>query len=615
VHFHNPQTIIFADESPMVAFLKEDKRFKSLSDNPAPAPAVPPAPAAANPAAASPAPATGVSQPQAADQAPKKSRPKTRPGKSPPKDVPKETPKEAPTEAPKESGDGNPPPTARVETYVTIKPALKAILDRMEAQGTDGKDKILFSSATELDVARLPDPADDKARGLWSPRQVWDVTLLLAERNPRLRALGVSLVQKDYRVFQLRNELLCPHENDARNLQQELAEDIAPDVARFIEHFLAHKVEVPKKDEPMAVDPMTTRPNPAIPPRPRSNRGIPIDVPKDKKEVLPSASKITVTQNDKTVEFVLDLKLEQPEMSKLHGIASLLGCGLRAAMEVAAGTVTRHDLATAGKLLPEKGLSEKGVLPGHYPPGAFHRQPSADKRYLKEPLQRVSWMAGLLPFLGHETLYGKIYFKQSWRDPSNWVPAATLVPQFLDPTYPASTYFVTRPDLPFELAATHFVGIAGVGLDAADYDPADPANITKRGVMSYDKGMSLEEVRKGHGLGNTILMIQVPPESVAGVTPWIAGGGSTLRGVPEKNSAAPFVFSSPDKDGKLRRGTYAIMADGSVRFIDQNVSDDVFKAMATAHSPLPENYDPDGPESKTPLLKAPKGFGPPVPSK
>jgi hypothetical protein len=221
-------------------------------------------------------------------------------------------------------------------------------------------------------------------------------------------------------------------------------------------------------------------------------------------------------------------------------------------------------------------------------------------------MQRVSWIAGLLPFLGHETLYSRISFKQSWRDPVNWVPAATLVPEFLDPSYPPSTYSLTRPDLPFEPAATHFVGIAGVGLDAADYDPADPATITRRGVMSYDKGLSLEEVRKGHGLAATIVMVQVPPDSMAGATPWMAGGGSTLRGVPKKNSMAPFVFSSTGKDGQARRGTYAIMADGSVRFIDQNVSDDVFKAMVTANGPLPEDYDLDGVDGKTPLVKAPK---------
>ena len=56
----------------------------------------------------------------------------------------------------------------------------------------------------------------------------------------------------------------------------------------------------------------------------------------------------------------------------------------------------------------------------------------------------------------------------------------------------------------------------------------------------------------------------------------MAGGGSTIRGVPEKNSVAPFV--STQYNGKA--GTYALMSDGSVRFIAANVSDDVFKALS-----------------------------------
>ncbi|HWY86555.1 MAG TPA: DUF1559 domain-containing protein, partial [Gemmataceae bacterium] len=549
VHFHNSQTMIFADEAPLVALLKEDKRFKSMGDSAAPQP---------------------VDQPFA------KSKPANKKGKTVAEDPPPET---ADTKA-----SPSPAPAARLETYVTIKPALKAMLDRMESTGPDGKYRVLFSSATDLDAARLDGVKPDLKRDfLWFPREIWDVALLLQDRNPRLRVLGVAIVQKDDRVLQIRNDLSCPLDNDARNLQRELAEDIAPDVARFVERLLAHKVELPKKEGLQPAPAVSPTPPVAPPPRPRFAKGIDL-TPKEKEP--PVVSKIVVTQNEKTVEFTLDLKVEQQEISKLHDIASLIGCGLQAAMEVAAQVPTRHDLAKAGKELPEKGLSLPTVLPGNYPPGAFHRKGSDTKRFIREPMQRVSWMAALLPFLGQESLFGKINFNLSWRDPGNWAPAGTMVAQFLDPTYPSSSYFLTRLDLPFDAAATHFVGIAGVGLDAADYDPADPATINKRGLLGYEKGMSLEEVRKGHGLANTMLMIQVPYDSMTGVTAWMAGGGSTLRGVPEKNSVAPFVTKFKD-----RSGTFALMADGSVRFVDQNVSDEVFKAMAAARGPLPENFD------------------------
>jgi hypothetical protein len=154
-------------------------------------------------------------------------------------------------------------------------------------------------------------------------------------------------------------------------------------------------------------------------------------------------------------------------------------------------------------------------------------------------------------------------------------------------------------DLPIDFAATHYVGIAGVGLDAGSYKRNDPATIHKRGAFSYDESATLAEIIEGRGVSNTILMAQVPHDQVTGVSPWIAGGGATVRGVPEdeydekgkllrKHSAIqPFV--STTKDGKA--GTYVMMADGSVRFIDQNVSDDVFRAMCTINGPAPPGFD------------------------
>ncbi len=521
VHFHDSQTILFADEAPMVALLKADKRLKSFSGG------------------------------------------------------------EIPTHVPSGSADSSHAPMQ--DPWATIKPALKTVLERMEPASANAKDVTFFCSATDMEAAQMPtSPQGTQGKSLWYPRQIWDVTLLLHERNPRIRTLGVALLATAGGTMELRNEILCPLDNDARALETELATEIAPPVARFLELILALKVAVPKKEE-----------LPGNPPTP-------VDPTKAKAE---PPSKITVKHKEKSVEFVLDLKFNSAELRKLHGIAALMACGLNAEMEALAGMFTRHDLAKAVKSLSEKGLAERAVPPGQFPPGAFLHTGSPSQRFLREPMQRVSWMAGLLPFLGQDTIYGKINFKDSWRSPSNWLPAATLIPQFVDPTYPPSSFYVAGLGLPLEPAATHYVGIAGVGLDAADYDPADPANAKKRGVMSYNNGLRLEDIAKGHGLGNTIVVMQVPPDSLTGVTPWMAGGGSTLRGVPDQNSVAPFVFNDKDASGKTtRRGTYALMADGSVRFIDPSVSDDVFKAMATATSPLPDGFNPDSPDSKTPKV-------------
>ena len=77
-------------------------------------------------------------------------------------------------------------------------------------------------------------------------------------------------------------------------------------------------------------------------------------------------------------------------------------------------------------------------------------------------------------------------------------------------------------------------------------------------------------------------------------------------GVPEKNSIQPFVLSKDAAGNAIRHknknGTYALMADGSVRFIDENISDDAFKAMCTIKGNF-KGYDANDPNN--PLVPVP----------
>jgi len=118
------------------------------------------------------------------------------------------------------------------------------------------------------------------------------------------------------------------------------------------------------------------------------------------------------------------------------------------------------------------------------------------------------------------------------------------------------------------VGATHFVGVSGIGYDSAE--PGTPVN--KRGVFSYDHPTQLAEITDG--LPNTIAVLQVTPDFLA---PWLAGGGSTVRGVPEKDSIRPFVCT----EYQNKRGTYAIMANGDVRFVREDIPDALFQAMVT----------------------------------
>lgn len=506
---------------------------------------------------------------------------------------------------PKDPNPKDPPPpnpnAGREEMYLTVKPSLKAMLDRMETKGSD-RDAILFSSATDMDANTI-DPKDTGIRDMVIrfPRQVWDVTILLPERKPRIRFLGTALVRRDVLKYQLRNEILCAQEIDAQEFKQELMERTTFQIAKFFNQLVKHDVKTP-----------SAVPKPDQPTPPEQPPGGDPEKKNDGKKPEPIFSQMRVDQKANTIEFTLDLLLDNSTLTQAREISTFAAASVRGEIEAAASQSLRHTLANAGKLLGEKGLSNRQVPAGTFPPGVFPR-PNARSYTDKEPRNRISWMAGLLPYMGHGGLYDKINFNQTWRDPSNWLAGHASVPQFLDPRYPDFTRQLSIGDLPVDYGTTHFVGIAGVGLDAASYRRNDPATAHKRGILSYDGSASLAEIQEGRGAGNTILMIQIPYDQGTGVSPWIAGGGATLRGVPEKNSIAPFILGKDRNDkviqyeaqkGAATKGTYALMADGTVRFIGENISDEVFKAMCTLGGPAPADFDLKA-NPNTPLVPAP----------
>jgi Protein of unknown function (DUF1559) len=479
--------------------------------------------------------------------------------------------------------------------YATLKNlTFKNMLNKLE-KNHPASDRVIISSVTDLEAARLPGAAPGRVE--WRYRPIWDVAHSLPQNPQRLRLIGTVLLRKGRReplIYHYLNEIECVSDGDAHTVREEVAEKVAPVVAGNLELLLGVKVVVapygiiePGPNSPTA----TSSPPPSGPPggsrpggRPGGYIGMrrppPTNLPKKEPTmVLPSTSYITMADKDKSVTCTLHLVLEEKPLARLAAFTDLLMVGISGQLEAAAGKSHRNDLARAEKLLGEQGI-KKWVPAGQYPPGLFPRK-TAKVRSASDPDQRISWMAGLLPYLGRDALYTRINFDLSWKDPSNWMAARAVVPEFLDLTYPVGATVAHNPAVPFPLGATHFVGIAGIGQDAPDYAPDDPTVANKLGVFGYDRQTSLDEIKKNRGLSRTAVMVQVPHDGPAGVTPWMAGGGSTIRGVPETDSVRPFV--STTQDGK--RGTFVLMADGSVRFVTADVRDEVFKAMCTIKGP------------------------------
>jgi hypothetical protein len=263
--------------------------------------------------------------------------------------------------------------------------------------------------------------------------------------------------------------------------------------------------------------------------------------------------------------------------------------------EMAPGRPRIHQFAAAIKAYTQK-------HPG-FPMGAYMRLSNAERFNRKwAPDQRISWMAEIVRYLpqyidefGNDQGRYPMGIKpnQAWNEGANLHAAHTLVPQFLGLKSPETEWFVQYPKLPGAVAATQFVGIAGIGLDAAE----DDTPMNRRGVFSYNHATSMAEITDKPE--NTIAVLQVPQNYK---TPWLAGGGSTVRGVPEKDSIVPFVCT--DLDGK--RGTYAIMANGDVRFIHDDIPDSLFQAMVTIAGNEPIKKDELA--KYAPLIPVPENF-------
>ncbi len=182
-----------------------------------------------------------------------------------------------------------------------------------------------------------------------------------------------------------------------------------------------------------------------------------------------------------------------------------------------------------------------------------------------------SWMSELLPFLGYQDVYDKFDFTKSWLNEDNLQLSGELIPEFQNPGDTRERW----KGYPFDnMALTHFVGMSGVedrrNVVAAKLPREDP----RAGIFGYDEVAKREEITDGES--NTIMMIG----SGKLASPWVAGGGATVRGAREPYFDSLTGFGSKSTG---QSGAASVMADGSVKFISSNIDPSVFRAMSTIH--------------------------------
>ncbi len=182
------------------------------------------------------------------------------------------------------------------------------------------------------------------------------------------------------------------------------------------------------------------------------------------------------------------------------------------------------------------------------------------------PEERLSWMVALLPYLEQEALSKQFDVEKGFA--GNLPPAQTRIKTFV---CSESNEVTGEP-------VTHYVAMAGLGLDAA----GRPAGAAGNGFMGYDRLTSAAMITDG--ASNTIALM----ETRLGLGPWARGGASNVRGfdptdVPLHGDQRPF--------GGHPHIMHAAMADGSVRFIRSGIEPNKLAAAITIAGGEPVNLD------------------------
>jgi prepilin-type processing-associated H-X9-DG protein len=220
--------------------------------------------------------------------------------------------------------------------------------------------------------------------------------------------------------------------------------------------------------------------------------------------------------------------------------------------------------------LRQIGEALKAYSDGHagvYPPGTV---PNA----ALPPERRLSWHAEVLPYLDRpraggpgrwQKLYASLDPAAAWDDPANKAAAATAVPRFVCPASP--------PDA--DLTLTTYVGLAGVGADAATLSDKSP----RRGFFGYDRLLSSDDLT-AKGSGHVLAVIETAEDN----GPWLRGGPATVRGV-AADEDRPVGRGRPF-GGLHAGGANALWADGSVHFESEHVEPGVFRKAVLVEPPV-----------------------------
>ena len=171
----------------------------------------------------------------------------------------------------------------------------------------------------------------------------------------------------------------------------------------------------------------------------------------------------------------------------------------------------------------------------------------------------------------HDNIYRGLDTSTAWDAEVNRPAVGQVVKSYLCP----SRHYAGLQGIP---ALADYVGVAGIGADAATLPGSDP----RSGFFGYDRTIRLSDIKDG--ASNTLMAIETA--SVNG--PWAAGGTATVRAFdpetqPYVGNGRPFGLSHVEWTilGRPSVGANAAFADGSVRYLRDSISPHTLEALAT----------------------------------
>lgn len=185
------------------------------------------------------------------------------------------------------------------------------------------------------------------------------------------------------------------------------------------------------------------------------------------------------------------------------------------------------------------------------------------------PERRLSWQAAVLPFLvdttpagkRREKLAGEIVFEESWDARANAGPRQANIATFLCPVF-AHDFTAGQAGL------TSYVGVAGVGTDAASLAMGNP----RAGFFGYDRILTLSDISAA--TGSTMMVVETAHDN----GPWLAGGLPTVRGV--DSGCERYIGLGQPFGGLHHDGLNVLWVDGSVGFVNDQIAPTVFRTLS-----------------------------------